>query len=375
MKNYFILKIFTFDYSFQSWENSGTLTNELRIYQKLEEQGFKFIFLTYGDESELKYEKYFKSSIVVPIYSKLRFINSKLFRILQSFLIPIYFYKLFKNVKLIKHNQLLGVWVAILLKIFLRVPLYVRTGYDMYTFSKLMKVGKLKVALYYFLTQFALASCNFYSVSSKTDLNSLRNKFIFTKKIKIRKNSLDTKDTKAFNKRKENEIVCVGRLEKQKNYEYLIKEFSDSKIKIDIYGEGSLRNELEKLAKKENTKVEFKGLLDNDHLHSEMQKYKYYIIPSHFEGNPKSLLEAMANGCAVFASSIPNNKEIVDDKVTGYLFELKTNELKNTFFNTKENEVLQIASDGKEFIKKHYSIKKAVRKEVEDYKNLIDLRY
>ena len=39
----------------------------------------------------------------------------------------------------------------------------------------------------------------------------------------------------------------------------------------------------------------------------------------------------MASGCAVFASSIPNNKEIVEDKVTGYLFELKTNELKNVF--------------------------------------------
>ena len=59
MKNYFILKIFTFDYSFQSWENSGILKNELRLYQKLEENGYKFIFLTYGDKSDLKYEKYF----------------------------------------------------------------------------------------------------------------------------------------------------------------------------------------------------------------------------------------------------------------------------------------------------------------------------
>ena len=83
--------------------------------------------------------------------------------------------------KLIKHNQLLGVWVAIILKIILGVPLYVRTGYDMYTFSKLMEVGKIKVALYYFLTQFALVSCNLYSVSSKTDLEFLRKKYIFTK--------------------------------------------------------------------------------------------------------------------------------------------------------------------------------------------------
>ena len=151
--------------------------------------------------------------------------------------------------KVIKHNQLLGVWVAILLKLFLRVPLYVRTGYDMYTFSKLMKVGKFKIILYYFLTQLALAFCNFYSVSSETDLNFLRKKFIFTKKIKIRKNSVDIKETKPFNKRKKNQIICIGRLEKQKNYEYIINEFSNSNIKIDIYGERSLRKDLEELIK------------------------------------------------------------------------------------------------------------------------------
>jgi len=375
LKNYFILKIFTFDYSFQTWENSGILKNELRLYQKLEENGYKFIFLTYGDEGDIKYEKYFKNSTVIPIYSKIRLPKFKVIRILQSFLIPAYFYKSLKNVKLIKHNQLLGVWVAIILKIILGVPLYVRTGYDMYTFSKLMRVGKIKVTLYYFLTQLALLSSNLYSVSSKTDLNFLRKKYIFTNKIKIRKNSVDVKDTGPFIKRIENEIICVGRLEKQKNYEYIIKEFSNSKIQINIYGEGSLRKELEILAKKENTKVEFKGMLDNDLLNNELKNYKYYIIASYFEGNPKSLLEAMANGCAVFASSIPNNKEIVEDKVTGYLFDLKTNELKNVFFNVKQNDILKVASSGREFINKNYSVKKAVKKEIEDYKDLIDLRY
>ena len=36
---------------------------------------------------------------------------------------------------LIKQNQLLGSWAAILLKINSRKPLYTRTGYDMFLFS------------------------------------------------------------------------------------------------------------------------------------------------------------------------------------------------------------------------------------------------
>ena len=34
-----------------------------------------------------------------------------------------------------------------------------------------------------------------------------------------------------------NKILCVGRLERQKNYEYLIKELSGTGIELDIVGE------------------------------------------------------------------------------------------------------------------------------------------
>ena len=48
----------------------------------------------------------------------------------------------------------------------------------------------------------------------------------------------------------------MGRLEYQKNYEYLINSFSNSEFKIVIYGSGSLLNDLKKQAEEKNTNVE-----------------------------------------------------------------------------------------------------------------------
>ena len=50
-------------------------------------------------------------------------------------------------------------------------------------------------------------------------------------------------------------FMSVGRLTKQKNYEYLIKEFKQFSINNDkyellIFGEGEERNKLKKLIKK-----------------------------------------------------------------------------------------------------------------------------
>ena len=67
-----------------------------------------------------------------------------------------------------------------------------------------------------------------------------------------------------------------------------------------------------------------------------MPKPKYLsavavISTSFFEGNPKTVLEAMGSGCIVVASDIPNHRELIDDKVNGYLFDLENPNLLNIY--------------------------------------------
>ena len=53
-----------------------------------------------------------------------------------------------------------------------------------------------------------------------------------------------------INKRDELKLLTVGRLEKQKNIEKIIKDFKNTEYEIDVIGDGSDKEFLEELAKK-----------------------------------------------------------------------------------------------------------------------------
>jgi len=136
---------------------------------------------------------------------------------------------------------------------------------------------------------------------------------------------------------RETTIISVGRLEYQKNYEFIIKELSNLRLELQIVGEGSMKDELLNLAKKLNTNLRITQRMDNKELTRKFMNIKLFVIPSHFEGNPKVLLEAMAAGCVVFASNIKNHSEIIEEGVNGFLFELEDGAFRNKILEIIES--------------------------------------
>ena len=195
----------------------------------------------------------------------------------------------------------MGSWVSIIQKILIRKPLIVRTGYDMYIFSKKEQKSFLVRFLYFLLTFFSIKMSDFYTVSSQADLNELSKKFN-TNEVAIRRNWIKNINTKSnICERQSKKILSVGRLEKQKNYEYSIKSLKGSGYILDIVGEGSDKVFLEELARKEGVNVNFIGVLDNERLQKTYGDYNV-LLTSFYEGNPKVVIEAMSFGCVVLAS-------------------------------------------------------------------------
>ena len=114
---------------------------------------------------------------VLPIYSLIKKSKFKFVNIFKSFIYSFFIYRNIDNIDLIKHNQLMGSWVAIVLKLITNKPLYLRTGYDMYSFALKEQKTKIKQIFYYFLTKLSIYASDTYSVSSKTDFNFLQNLF------------------------------------------------------------------------------------------------------------------------------------------------------------------------------------------------------
>ena len=370
-----VIILFTYGISLKDWNSSGLLEREIKIYNYLSKKcGIKFKFITFGDESDLDYQDYIPDIEIIPIYKYINKSKSKYLELMRSFFYPLKIMKLttFGN-SIIKTNQLWGSWMAIILKLLTKNPLMIRTGYDLLTFKKNESTSNIKLLFYKYLTKFSLKYSDKYIVTSKTDFQFLTNEFKkYKSKILIIPNwieKLDTIKTKSFI----NKIVSVGRLEKQKNFQYLIMQISNSILELDIYGEGSEKETLIKIAEKNNSKVNFLGRINNDDLIKKLTNYKYFVSSALYEGNPKALLEAMSAGCIVIAPNVSGVNEIITNEYNGYLYELKNSNLPNFVNEIEKKDNTSILQNTQEFLNNNHEIKIIAEKEEEVYSCLFDI--
>lgn len=122
------------------------------------------------------------------------------------------------------------------------------------------------------------------------------------------------------------EIVTVGRLEPQKNQKILIDAFSKfakdfPDYKLTIYGEGSLRPELEQF-------IQSKGLQDRvmlpgskNRIQEHIKDAALFVLSSDYEGIPNALIEAMAIGlpCVSTDCSPGGARELINDGENGVI--------------------------------------------------------
>lgn len=372
-----IALFFTYDYSLSSWNQTGTLKKEIRIYEEIAlKYDVKYIFFTYGDEKDLKLLPNHPSIEIFPIYKYFKKHNNKLIKFFYTFVIAFRLKKFISKVDLIQQHQLSGSWLSLIVKKISRIPYYMRTGYDTYLFSINLEQNYFIQQFYKILTYLCLKNSDAYSVTSKTDLKYLES--LFKKNfdnLLLRPNWIEA-NYKDLSNRSNFRILSVGRLEKQKNYDFLINEFSNTndRITIDIVGEGSLKNELIRLSDQKNVKVNFLGKVENEELMKLFHKYKFYISTSTFEGNPKTVLEAMSSGCIVIASNIPNHSELISNLKDGFLFDLKKNELIQTFDRVVTNNNLKtIAINSYKGVNLNHSLQVISEKYYEDYKRILNV--
>lgn len=373
-----IVYFLTYDYSFKLWDDTGNISREKEYFDYIytKNKDYKFTFITYGDQKDLQYERYFNNCKIIPIYQYTKFRTNKIARLVASFFLPFKINELLKDEKidLIKQNQLQGVWVSLIFKYLTKKPLIIRTGYDVLRFKLKEKKAFYKIIFYYFVTQFALIFSNIYTVSSATDADFLKKYFLLNKnKVKVRSNFVTFSNKTPFLNRQEKRILMVGRLEKQKNYEYILKEFKNSDFIIEIYGEGSEIDYLKKLSNKYKTNAVFKKTIPNSKMENLLNEYKFFISCSRFEGNPKSVLEAMGAGCIVFVSSNKNTEEIIINNNNGFLFDLESDSFIELFNSTISRIDLEnISNTASNYIKQNNSLDSLVEKELEDISTLIN---
>ena len=144
---------------------------------------------------------------------------------------------------------------------------------------------------------------------------------------------------------KSKRVIAVGRLDYQKGFDYLIKawkqiykEYPD--WKLDIYGDGPLRKELEVQIKDNGLShvLHLQGVSSN--IVKEYQNHSFIVSSSRAEGFPLVLIEASACGLPIVSFDCPSGpSEIVEHGGNGFLISPVGN------IDAMANRVMQLMAD------------------------------
>lgn len=120
-------------------------------------------------------------------------------------------------------------------------------------------------------------------------------------------------------------FLTIANLNHLKGVADVIQAFSQLTNKdtsLVVVGEGPEKKELERLAIKLQVKdrVAFVGVLPPEGVPQFLNDANAFVLASYSEGRPSVILEAMASGKAVLATSLPGILEIIEPGYNGFLF-------------------------------------------------------
>jgi glycosyltransferase involved in cell wall biosynthesis/SAM-dependent methyltransferase len=119
-------------------------------------------------------------------------------------------------------------------------------------------------------------------------------------------------------------VGMVGRLHPQKGQTYLIQAAPEiirkaPRVRFVLIGDGDSRNDLEAQVRNAGLEKHFFFLGFRQDVHEIIHAIDIFTLPSLYEGLPNVILEAMAAGKPVVASSVDGTQELIEHGKTGLL--------------------------------------------------------
>ncbi len=318
-------------------------------------------------ESEIKSKNIkiikFKKSNIINFFPKPGFLRS---RILYIFIFLRYFFPL---LFLLKKNppKILMIHLVTSLPLFINFFFKIKTKVILRV-SGLPKLNILrrffwklvlnKVHLITTPTEATLNDLTNQKIVERKKILVLRDPIIVSKDIILKKNSNFTDGEIPLNEY----FISIGRLSKQKNFFFLIKNMKDYLIRNDtkkliIIGEGEDKKKLLNLIDEYKLEKQIFLLGFKKNIFKYLKNAKAFILTSFWEDPGFVILEAAYLNIPIISSDCPNGpKEILDNGKGGFLFKNNNeNDFKDKFKDF-------LNTDSLEMIKKKIMVKKKTKK-------------
>jgi len=357
---------FTTGVSLQLWDEIGMIRREVAIYNELSNYFEHVYFFTYGSD-DLKFSHSLPDNItVIPK----RYIKNNL---LYSFVLPLVHWRTLKKVDILKTNQMLGSWSAALAKLFCRKKFVVRIGYMWSIHLNKENVGSWQKTLSKKLEKLIYKIADSAITSSENNFDYVEHNYRPRDHVLI-PNYVEIDIFKPLSIEKVKNSICfVGRLSKQKNLFALFDALIGLPYTIDIIGSGELKEELKEYATKQKVKANFLGNIPNHVLPKILNQHELFILPSLWEGMPKTLLEAMACGLPVIGTNVDGTREIIQHGENGILCDTDPKSIREAIMSVMEDEVLKekLGENARKTIEQGFSLENLIKKELDLYARLL----
>lgn len=150
----------------------------------------------------------------------------------------------------------------------------------------------------------------------------------------------------------------------------LLAKYPDLKLYLGgIWEDETLKKEAEHYPEQ----IEWLGWITGEQKQKYLEECDIFVLPTYFEGQPVSVLEAMAASCAVVASEVGGIPMMIDGEVNGILAEPKNREsLLRALDRALSDAALceRLGKAARKKVEKEFSLGESVRRLVEIYRTV-----
>lgn len=359
---------FTYGTSLRAWERTGMLEREVALYRKYLEKGHKVSFVTYGRKDAERYGR---------VLEGIELLDNR-FRLpdkLYAKLIPLLHRRTLHRTDLVKSNQTPGALAALAAARFHHKPMLARSGY-MHSEFTANEHGQASSAAVQALEAEHFLFSNADAIEVTTPM--MRNNIIeripdASGKIEVIPNYVDTDTFAPDDSVKNIDLVFIGRLNPQKNIFGLLDALEGLGLKTLIIGKGPQEEALKSRSAQLGLDIEWAGNVPNTELPRHINRSKAFILPSTYEGHPKTLIEAMATGATVIGTNVPGIREVIRHGETGWLCNPEPDAIRASIRSTLADQKLrkQLGRSAREFAIRNYALDNIVEREIQLMARLI----
>ncbi len=364
---------FTSNIGLKNWVQVGNFSRDLEIYKRLSQKLKEVNVITYGGEQDKKYEKLIDKINLIPLTW-----NNNPKKILVQ--LRKYSDELNKS-DIFKTNQLRGSQIPLLLRENrYKKKLIVRCGF-LYSFFMEKKTKNNKIIKEaYQLEKKAFSEADLVIITTSWQRDIIKERYqLENTKIKVIPNYTLPNIFKPCSKiQKKYDLVFIGRSGYQKNINNLLLALNhlktkNKKVSLLMVGACSLNKDIRGIVERYSLDVTFNNNVPNFELPNIITQAKVFILPSYYEGHPKSLLEAMSCGMPCVGTDVHGIREEIEHMNTGYLCKTDFGSIAQGIEFVLGDEHLQrnMGKNARDFILDNYSIDKVFQLEIEAIRDVL----